>query len=91
MRAIALALLSVLLLAAACTSRPARHDRSGEISYNRRELPPASPGVFTGPDGTWTVYCNDAAAAHDDCPPAREQAKKPCEEGQTCDPPAEPR
>jgi hypothetical protein len=27
-------------------------------SYNRRELPP-SPGLFTGPDGTWTLYRND--------------------------------
>ena len=31
-------------------------------SYNRRELPP-SPGLFTGPDGTWTLYRNDAERA----------------------------
>lgn len=30
-------------------------------SYNRRELPP-SPGLFTGPDGTWTLYRNERAA-----------------------------
>ncbi len=36
-------------------NRPARKDRSGEVSYNRRDLPP-EPGLFTGPDGVWTVY-----------------------------------
>jgi hypothetical protein len=77
MRGVALALLPVLLLAAACTSRPARHDRSGEISYNRRELPPASPGLLTGPDGSWTVSGASAPAAAqqeaDACTAAKQQ------------------
>jgi hypothetical protein len=43
-----------LLTAAACTSRPPVHDRSGETHYNRREMP-VSPGVFTGKTGEWTA------------------------------------
>jgi len=49
-----LLLVIAALTVAACTSRPPVHDRSGETHYNRRELP-ASPGVFTGKTGEWTV------------------------------------
>jgi hypothetical protein len=58
-RALATAL-GLALALAGCTSRPPSHDRSGEVSYNRRDLPPHEPGLFTGPDGVWTVYRNDA-------------------------------
>jgi hypothetical protein len=58
MRAVALALLSLLLLDG-CMSRPPRRDRSGEVSYNRRDLPP-SQGLLSGPDGAWTLYRSGA-------------------------------
>jgi hypothetical protein len=84
MRGVALALAAALLLGG-CTSRPARHDRSGEVSYNRRELPP-SPGLFTGEDGVWTVYRNDVVRAPEP-PPPRRRTTLSCEEGHVCDPP----
>jgi hypothetical protein len=37
-------------------------------SYNRRELPPTD-GLFTGPDGSWTIY-----RSHEDPPPKRDEA-----------------
>jgi hypothetical protein len=83
MRGLALALAAALLLGA-CMSRPPRHDRSGEVSYNRRELPPEE-GLFTGPDGTWTVYDN-APDREDPAPPRRTTPS--CDEGQVCEPPA---
>jgi hypothetical protein len=47
--AIAIALL-LALLAAACEPT-----RLGEVSHNRREIPPG-PGVLTGEDGVWTIW-----------------------------------
>jgi hypothetical protein len=66
----------VLLLAAAllggCMNRPPRHDRSGEISYNRRELTHPQPGILTGDDGVWTVYRSDAERTAPAEPPQAE-------------------
>ena len=84
MRGVALAV-AAALLAGGCTSRPARHDRSDEISYNRRELPP-SPGLFTGEDGSWTAYRNDVVRAPEP-PPPRRKSTLSCQEGHVCDPP----
>jgi hypothetical protein len=42
--------LLLVLLAAACEPT-----RLGEVSHNRREIPPG-PGVLTGDDGVWTIY-----------------------------------
>jgi hypothetical protein len=89
MRGWALALAAALLLGG-CTSRPPRHDRSGEVSYNRRELPP-SQGLFSGKDGVWTVYRNDVAEPAGERPPPRRRTTLSCEEGHVCDPPREGR
>ena len=43
-------------------------------SYNRRELPPDQPGLFTGADGSWTLYRNDGARAAPAPAPAPEAA-----------------
>lgn len=69
MRALALAMAFALLLGG-CMNRPPRKDRSGEVSYNRRDLPP-EPGLLTGPDGVWTIYRNNADPSPDEEPPAR--------------------
>ena len=61
MRAPALAIVLALLLGG-CMNRPPHRDRSGEVSYNRRDLPP-EPGLFTGKDGVWTIYRNNRAPA----------------------------
>jgi hypothetical protein len=66
MRAPAFALLLALLLAG-CMGRPPHKDRSDEVSYNRRDLPP-EPGLFTGCDGVWTVYRSRPDRA-EPCPP----------------------
>ena len=83
MRALTLAM-SLALLLGGCMNRPPQHDRSGEVSYNRRDLPPEQ-GLLTGPDGEWTIYRNNA-----DEPPARCETN-PDEEGGCEDPPAGPR
>jgi hypothetical protein len=57
MRAAALALALALGLAACVAPGPAPKPAPG-AGYNRRELPP-EPGLFTGPDGVWTIYRND--------------------------------
>jgi hypothetical protein len=43
---------------AACAAAAPREEGGPRPSYNRRELPP-EPGLFTGPDGVWTIYRND--------------------------------
>ncbi|MCK6369782.1 MAG: hypothetical protein L6Q83_00400 [Gammaproteobacteria bacterium] len=59
-------LLMLLTLAVSgCTARPPAHDRSGETHYNRRELP-ATPGVFSGKAGEWTVSPSPAAPGDGD-------------------------
>ena len=60
--------LGIALALAGCMNRPPRHDYSGEISYNRRDLPP-EPGLFTGCDGVWTVYRNQPERLPERCPP----------------------
>lgn len=72
---LAVALAIAPALAVGCMSRPPQKDRSGEVSYNRRELPPEQ-GLFTGSDGEWTVYrnnrerkdCGTNGDAAGDCP-----------------------
>lgn len=76
------------MLLGACMSRTPRHDRSGEKSYNSRELPPAQ-GLFTGPDGVWTVggggsRTADPDAARDVPKPARPPETLLCEPGYEC-------
>ncbi|GMW07488.1 MAG: hypothetical protein AMXMBFR8_22840 [Nevskiales bacterium] len=67
-----LLLVVLLFTAAACTSRPPQHDRSGETHYNRRELQ-ESPGLFTGKTGEWKVRPRRAEpgasdSSDEDCP-----------------------
>lgn len=92
MRALAAAIASALFASGCALPRPAPDDHDGETSYNRRELEPR-PGLFTGSDGEWTLYRNDAAEPPpqppvDDVPPARRTLL--CEPGHHCDPPVEP-
>jgi hypothetical protein len=90
MRVLALALAGALLVGA-CTSRPPRHDRSGEVSYNRREMPP-SQGLFSGKDGEWTAYRNDVVESEPvRRPPPRRTTTLSCQEGHVCHPPHEDR
>ncbi len=84
MRALALAMALALLLPG-CMNRPARKDRSGEVSYNRRDLPPEQ-GLFTGPDGVWTPYRNDVDPPPDEETPTRRRTILPAE---GADPPVE--
>ena len=77
MRALALAMALALLLGG-CMNRPPRKDRSGEISYNRRDLPPEQ-GLFTGPDGVWTIYRNNADEPPAPCGTARHEGGE-CED-----------
>ena len=71
MRATAM-LFAFALALGGCMSRPPTHDRSGEVSYNRRDLPPEQ-GLLTGPDGVWTIYRNDATRSDADEAPARKR------------------
>jgi hypothetical protein len=87
--AVALAVAGAAVASACTTPRPIAHPEGDDFSYNRRELPPAQ-GLFSGPDGNWTVYRNDAPKP----PPAPAAAPKPlvretllCQRGQDCDPP----
>jgi hypothetical protein len=80
------------LLAAGCASpRPATHEHGGETSCNRRELEPRQ-GLFTGSDGEWTLYRNDAPPPPPPEPAAgdvpRERHVLLCARGENCDPPA---
>ena len=79
-----LLLLVAVSLLPGCLSRPAQRDRSGEVSYNRRELPP-EPGVFSGDDGVFTIYSNEPRPAEPPPPPRKTTLS--CERGQVCDPP----
>jgi hypothetical protein len=81
MRTLTLAIALALLLGG-CMNRPARKDRSGEVSYNRRDLPPEQ-GLFSGPDGSWTIYRNN--------PDEPRCGASPDEEGACEDPPPGPR
>jgi len=74
MRAMALAMVFVLPLGGCAT--PRLKSACGESkSYNRRDLPPEQ-GLFTGPDGVWTIYRNDADE------PEPEGAAGDCEGGE---------
>jgi len=83
MRALVWTIAAALLLPG-CMARPAQRDRSGEVSYNRRELPPER-GVFSGDDGVFTIYSNERRPA-EPLPPPRKTTLS-CERGQVCDPP----
>lgn len=54
------AVVLALMLFACAGSTPEPAEKPA--SYNRRELPP-SQGLFTGPDGSWTLYRNDGERA----------------------------
>jgi hypothetical protein len=97
MRAFAAALAAILLGGCvAPKAHPPKAEGAEKRSYNRRELPPEQ-GLFSGPDGTFTVYRNDAERRRSQppAPPAPPAPPKPttlsCEPGFVCDPPAAPR
>jgi hypothetical protein len=73
-----LLLVALALSTAACTSRPPSHDRSGETHYNRREMP-ASPGVFTGKTGEWTVSPSRAEPDDGEEPDAECKGRDPAQ------------
>jgi hypothetical protein len=90
MRALGVALVVASLLCG-CMSRPAQKDRSGEPGYNRRELTHAQPGILTGPDGTWTVYRNDAEPRSEEplstpAPAPKKREILMCDRSQHCNP-----
>jgi hypothetical protein len=74
MRALTFAI-GVALLLGGCMTRAPRSDPGGQVSYNRRELPPAQ-GLFTGCDGAWTVYRNNPDRAPEECPPSPDEQPK---------------
>lgn len=89
--------LAAVLVASLCggciapRAHPPKREGAEKVSYNRRELPPEQ-GLFSGPDGTFTIYRNDAERRRNqvDLPPP---APKPpttlsCEPGYVCDPPS---
>jgi hypothetical protein len=53
-----LAFAVAIALVAACARTAPSSDHAG---YNRREMPP-SQGLFTGPDGVWTIPVQGGAA-----------------------------
>lgn len=72
MRALAIGLVAVSLLVG-CLSRPAQRDRSGEVSYTRR-------------DGVFTIYSNTGEERPAEAPPPPRKTTLSCERGQVCDP-----
>jgi hypothetical protein len=91
MRALAAATACALLLGGCAAGAPATPEKAAKNApvggYNRRELPTAQ-GLFTGKDGVWTIYRNDAerAAEAPPAPPAPRETLL-CQRGQQCDPP----
>ena len=92
MRSLALAGVAALATVACALPPPASPAADEKPGYNRRELEPR-PGLFTGPDGEWTVYRNGSPkpapkpSAEAAPPPVRETLL--CARGQVCDPPLE--
>jgi hypothetical protein len=65
----ALAIAAAALALAGCAQRPETSGDTGKkTSYNRRELP-ESPGLFTGRDGSWTIYRSDGPPPPPEPPP----------------------
>lgn len=101
MRARTLLLLALVGSLAGCAMHaPEPPDKPA--SYNRRELPPQQ-GLFSGPDGVFTVYqSGEAAAAPSGAKPAPEAAAPPepapprrrevlmCDRPEGCETPAQP-
>ena len=85
MRSLVLVVAALSLLVG-CMSRPAQRDRSGEVSYNRRELPPEQ-GVFSGPDGVFTIFDNERERGPVEPPPPPRKTTLSCEREQVCEPP----
>lgn len=73
-----------LVLLAACaqptpTAEVDNPNGKRKTSYNRREIQSPSTGVFTGRDGSWTIYRSDRT------PPAQ-PSPADCEGEQNCEP-----
>jgi hypothetical protein len=91
MRALAALLLAALLGGCiAPKAHPPKSERESKPLYNRRELQPEQ-GLFSGPDGNFTIYRNDAERRREQ-PPVAPAPPKPttisCQPGFVCDPPA---
>lgn len=86
------AVLAAALLGGCIAPRahPPRSESAEKVSYNRRELPP-EPGLFSGPDGSFTIYRNEAekrrSRADQPPPPPKQPTTLSCEPGYVCDPP----
>jgi len=101
MRAPSLLLLALAGSLAGCAAHaPEPPDKPA--SYNRREMPP-SQGLFTGPDGNWTVYQSggeSAARPNADAAPEASPPEPPappkrrevlmCDRPEGCETPAQP-
>jgi hypothetical protein len=89
-------LLSALAASLAGCAMHAPEPPDKPASYNRRELPPQQ-GLFSGPDGVFTVYQSGEAAAPPGAPPPPEPAAPPkrrevlmCDRPEGCETPPEP-
>lgn len=85
MRALAgIATLALLCGCVAPGARPPKAETKEKASYNRRDMPPER-GLFSGRDGAWTIYRNDADRTDEEpvAPPKRTTLS--CERGHVCD------
>ena len=91
---VAAAAVALVALAAGCSHLPKQaYEKDTSPGYNRRELEGPRPGLFSGKDGAFTVYRNEAERAVDPPPAATAPATKTrttllCARGATCDPPS---
>jgi hypothetical protein len=85
----ALAAVAFVSLAAGCSHLPKQaYEKDATPGYNRRELDDPRPGLFSGQDGAFTVYRNEADRAVEPPPPpaAKKRTTLLCARGETCDP-----
>jgi len=85
----AAAAVALVCLVAGCSHLPKQaYEKDTTPGYNRRELDGPRPGLFSGKDGAFTVYRNEAErAVEPQAPPAaKKRTTLLCARGQTCDP-----